>query len=428
MDVELATIGTFTNSGALVVRSGGALAARLGLDFLHQGVPRKELQAEWQPPVLCEPEWPFAPTKHESILCRLLASLDICSRERVVRQYDHEVKGRTVVKPFMGPTGQGPQDGAVLRLDFDSYAGLAVAHGICPRFGDIDPYAMSAGAFDEALRQIVGIGGRLPEATVGTPSVWSANDNFCMPDVVPHQERNPDGAYKLGRLVRMCQALYDCSTFFLVPMTSGKDSMKNDLRAGTTRISIPPTVLYSMVASIADVRRVVTTELKVEGDLIYQLGPTYDELGGSSVYRLFGVLGAHVPRVRLPSAKERYLRMAEAHERALFESCHDLSDGGLAVALVESAFGGPLGFEVRLPDVGLSLAAQLYAESHSRFVVSIRPERRTELEQLFGQDALPLGRAGGDRARILGPRGELLVDRPVRELLPIWSDALGGWA
>jgi phosphoribosylformylglycinamidine synthase len=427
MDVELSAIGHFDQSGTLAVRSGGALVALLDLGFLHDGVPRKELRAEWQRPALAEPAWPSSLDDHGAMLGRLLGSLDICSRERLIRQYDHEVKGRTIVKPLMGPTGKAPQDAAVLRLHFDSYAGLAIAHGIAPRYGDIDPYEMSAGAFDEAIRQLVGVGGRLPEARRGPTSVWSANDNFCMPDVELDEQRNSDGALKLGKLVRMCQALYDCSTFFLVPMTSGKDSMKNDLRSGESRISIPPTVLYSVVASIADVRQVTTTELKAEGDLLYQLGPTYDELGGSALYRLRGELGAKVPRLRMREAKERYLRMAEAHERGLFESCHDLSDGGLGVALCECAFGGPLGFEVTLPDVGLAPHVQLYAESHSRFIVSVRPERRGELEELFGEDAQRLGRVSGEGARILAPSGEPLVDRSIAELLQIWCDGLEGY-
>ncbi|MBI5542931.1 MAG: phosphoribosylformylglycinamidine synthase, partial [Deltaproteobacteria bacterium] len=396
LEVELSRIGRFTDTGMLEVRYQGKPVASLDLGFLHDGVPRKTLEAEWRRPRLTEPR--IAIQDHGEALLRLLGSLDICSREPVIRQYDHEVKGRTIVKPLMGRRGQAPQDAAVMRLDFDSWAGLAISHGIAPRYGDLDAYEMSAGAFDEAVRQIVAVGGRLPEPSRPF-GFWCANDNFCVPDSVFDPVGNPDGKYKLAQLVRMCQALYDLALFFGVPMTSGKDSMKNDLRAGGVKISVPPTVLYSMVARLDDVRRVVTSELKAEGDLLYLVGRTYDELGGSQLYRLFGELGANVPRVRKEEAKARYLRMGEAHERGLLESCHDLSDGGRAVALAEASFGG-VGFEVRLPRADLSATVQLYSESHSRFVVSVRPENRAALEALFGADATCLGTAGGDRLRI----------------------------
>ncbi len=164
-----------------------------------------------------------------------MGSLDICSRESVIRRYDHEVKGRTIVKPLMGPTGQAPQDAAVVRLGFDSWVGLAVAHGIAPRYADLDAYEMSAGAFDEALRQIIAVGGRLPDPSRPF-GFLCANDNFCVPDSVFDPAGNPDGKYKLAQLVRMCQALFDMAAFFGVPMTSGKDSMKNDLRADGVKI------------------------------------------------------------------------------------------------------------------------------------------------------------------------------------------------
>jgi phosphoribosylformylglycinamidine synthase len=423
MEVEVSSIGRFTGSGALLVRYRGQTVGQLDLAFLHDGVPRKTLDAEWKRPALHEPQR-LEIQDHGQTLLKLLGTLDICSREPVIRQYDHEVKGRTIVKPLMGRKGQAPQDAAVMRLDFDSWVGLAISHGIAPRYVDLDPYEMSAGAFDEAIRQIVAVGGRIPGHSTGSgqdqgPGFWCANDNFCVPDSVFDPVGNPDGKLKLAQLVRMCEALFDLSTFFGVPMTSGKDSMKNDLRADGVKISVPPTVLYSMVARLDDVRRVVTTELKAEGDLLYLVGETYDELGGSQLYRLFGELGVHVPRVRKEVARARYLRMATANERGLLESCHDLSDGGLVVALAEAAFGGGIGFDVTLPRADLSPLIQLYAESHSRFLVSVRPENREVFESAFGQDAALLGEAYGDRARIAG-----FFDVPVEALHEAWRRGL----
>jgi len=423
-EVEVTAIGRFTDSGALDVRYDGKPVARLSLDFLHEGAPRRTLEAEWRAPVAHEPALPAADAG--ALLLELLASFNICSREPVIRQYDHEVKGRTVVKPLMGPLGKAPQDAAVLRLGFDSYAGIAVSHGLCPRYGDLDAYEMAAGAFDEAVRQIVAVGGKLPELSSTEERFWSVNDNFCVPDSVYDPVGNPDGKYKLAQLVRMCEALYDMSTFFGVPMTSGKDSMKNDLRADGVKISVPPTVLFSAAAAVRDVRRTATSELKAAGDLVYQVGPTYDELGGSELYRLLGELGANVPRVRKEEAKARYLKMGEAHDRGMVESCHDLSDGGLAVALAEATFGG-VGCEIRLTRTDLSPLALLFAESHSRFLVSVRPENQRAFESLFGADCELLGRAGGERLRIEGP-GLAGIDVPLQELLAAWSKGLEGHA
>ena len=338
MEVELSDIGHFTDAGVLDVRFGGQPVAALSLEFLHEGVPRKTLLAEWTAPVLTEPTLPVS-LDYNDVLLRLLGSPNICSREAVIRQYDHEVKGRTIVKPLMGGTGQAPQDAAVVRFNFESWAGVAVSNGILPRYGDLDAYQMSAGAFDEGVRQIISVGGRLPNLSPRDGIFWSVNDNFCVPDSVYDPVSNPDGKLKLAKLVQMCQALRDACAAYCIPLTSGKDSMKNDFKADGVKISVPPTVLYSMTAKIEDVRQVVTSDFKQAGDVIYLLGETYDELGGSEFYQLDNTLGANVPRVRFEEAKALYVLVGEANEQQLIQSCHDLSDGGFAVALAECTFG-----------------------------------------------------------------------------------------
>jgi phosphoribosylformylglycinamidine synthase len=424
-EVEVTEIGWFTDEGVLDVRHGERRVACLDLDFLHDGVPRKHLVAEWRRPAVQEPRLPPI-EDHGEVLLRLLGGGNVCSREAVIRQYDHEVKGRTIVKPLMGPSGHAPQDAAVLRLHFDGWRGIAVSNGIAPRYGDIDAYAMSAGAFDEAVRQIIAVGGELPDPAAPGNRFWSVNDNFCVPDSAYDPETNPDGKYKLAQLVRMARALYDMSVYFNIPMTSGKDSMKNDFRAGGVKISVPPTILYSMVAALEDVRRVVTTEFKAPGDLICLLGATRDELGGSELYRLFGELGANVPRVRPAEARALYLRMGEAHRQGLFESAHDLSDGGLAVALAECCFGGELGCDVSLDLPGLAPHVALYSESHSRFLVSVRSENLQRLRGLFGECCLPLGRVTEAPRLRVAHRGRSLIDLPVGALFRAWDGGLGG--
>ncbi|MBC7449015.1 MAG: phosphoribosylformylglycinamidine synthase, partial [Hymenobacteraceae bacterium] len=374
MEVELTDIGHFTDDGVLAVSYAGQPVARLPLAFLHDSVPRKILEAEWgaalnegaalnQELRMKNEELAtsgnsslFIPHSSLSVseaLIALLGSLNICSREAVIRQYDHEVKGRTIVKPLMGATGQAPQDAAVVRFDFESWEGVAVSNGIIPRYGDLDAYQMSAGAFDEAVRQIVAVGGRLPNLSYGDGNFWSVNDNFCVPDSVYDPIANPDGKQKLAKLVQMCEALRDACLAYCIPLTSGKDSMKNDFKADGVKISVPPTVLYSMTAKMEDVRRAVTSDFQQADDVIYLLGETYNELGGSEYYALHGHLGTNVPKVNFFAAKALYVLVGEAHAARLLQNCHDLSDGGLAVALAECCFGYDHGAEITLPETAL---------------------------------------------------------------------------
>ncbi len=454
MEVELTDIGYFTSNGSLDVRFDGESVARIDMEFLHNGVPRKVLEAEWQKPAAQEPavesqesverfHLHFQPSssassiQHEKlaradngdgikismtkVLTYLLGSLNICSRESVIRQYDHEVKGRTIIKPLMGATGQAPQDAAVVRFNFESWEGVAVSNGILPRFGDLDAYHMSAGAFDEAVRQIVAVGGKLPNLSYGDGNFWSVNDNFCVPDSVYDPATNPDGKLKLAKLVRMCQALRDATAAYCIPLTSGKDSMKNDFKADGVKISVPPTVLYSMTAKIEDVRRTITSDFKQADDVVYLLGETYDELGGSEFYQLFGELGANVPKVRFEEAKALYTLMGEANEKGLIQSCHDLSDGGLAVGLAEATFGYGFGAEIELPE-GLPVHVQLFSESHSRFVATVAPEDVVAFEQHFGAHATRLGWVTQNGHLHVRQTGKTIISASTAALRQEWTN------
>ena len=421
MEVELTDIGHFTADGILDVRFDGAPVARLNMEFLHEGVPRKILEAEWTKLAAAEPQVP-AQADYTETLTQLLGSLNICSRESVIRQYDHEVKGRTIVKPLMGATGQAPQDAAVVRFNFESWEGVAVSNGIIPRYGDLDAYHMSAGAFDEGVRQIIAVGGKLPNLTPGDGIFWSVNDNFCVPDSVYDPISNPDGKQKLAKLVRMCEALRDATAAYCIPLTSGKDSMKNDFKADGVKISVPPTVLYSMTAKMEDVRRAVTSDFKQDDDVVYLLGETHDELGGSEFYALHGQLGANVPKVDFANAKELYILIGQANDQGLIQSCHDLSDGGLAVALAETTFGYGYGAEVELPAAGLPLATQLFSESHSRFLATVAPEDVVAFEQLLGGRATRLGRVTPDGQLTVRHAGQTVVSASTATLRAAWTN------
>jgi phosphoribosylformylglycinamidine synthase len=235
---------------------------------------------------------------------------------------------------------------------------------------------MVACAVDEAVRNTIAVGGSLDEL--------AGLDNFCWCDPVT-SEKNPDGAYKLAQLVRANQALYDVTTTYGVPCISGKDSMKNDYQIGDTKISIPPTLLFSTIGKIEDVRRTVTMDAKRPGDLVYVLGQTWKELGASEWYAMNGYVGNTVPKVDTARAKERYQALSGAIAAGLVASCHDCSDGGLGVALAETAFAGGLGMRVDLDRVpaenGMRDDEIFFSESQSRFVVTVSPDKAAAFEE-----------------------------------------------
>lgn len=423
-EVELTDIGYFTNSGNLHILYNNQTVALLDMHFLHEGVPLKTMLAQYTPPIFDEPNLPKQLDYNQTLL-QLLGSFNICSRENIIRQYDHEVKGKTIIKPLMGNKGKAPQDAAVVRMDFDNYEGIAISNGILPRYGDIDAYQMSAGAFDEAVRQIISVGGQLPNINENDGIFWSVNDNFCVPDSDYHPETNPDGKQKLAKLVQMCEALYDMAVAFAIPLTSGKDSMKNDFKADGIKISVPPTILYSMAAKINDVRRTITSEFKAPNDLIYQLGETYNELGASEFYHLFNAIGNNVPKIRPQQAKDLYLLVMEANKNGWIQSSHDLSDGGLAVTLAECCFGSNLGANIDVSVLGdMDTNVALFSESHSRFVVTVSPQHQQAFEQLMGNRAFCIGLVTQNPTLSISYQNQQLLHLNNQQMLMAWSNGL----
>ncbi|AMK10556.1 MAG: AIR synthase-related protein [Pseudodesulfovibrio sp.] len=377
MDVESTALGVFNDSGKYLVRYGDRMVTCLDMDFLHNGVPQMELKAVWKRPEVASDPVPVAEDQN-GLLKDMLGRLNICSKEYVVRQYDHEVQGKSAVKPMVGVVGDGPSDAGVIRPEYGSDRGLVVSHGICPQFSDFDTYWMMANAIDEAIRNAVAVGGDV--------SYMAGVDNFCWCDPV-QSESTPDGHYKLAQLVRANQALAHYCLGFGVPCVSGKDSMKNDYKGGGRKISIPPTVLFSVIGVIPDVNKCLTSDFKQPGDLIYALGLTRAELGGSEIADQLGFSNGRVPQVDLLSAKARYETVFKAAQEGLVSACHDCSDGGLGVTLAEMCIGGRLGADVDLslvPVLGeLNLTEVLYSESASRFVVSVPASARERFEELF---------------------------------------------
>ena len=420
MDVESTDLGHFTDSGYYHCLYQGKTVTWLSMDFLHDGVPQMVIPAIWTPPTLAEPQLP-ADFNVQSALLNLLGSLNICSKESVVRRYDHEVQAGTIVKPLTGVVNDGPSDAAVVRPLADSYVGTVIAHGICPRYSDIDTYQMMANAIDEGLRNYVAVGGKIDHV--------AGLDNFCWCDPVK-SEKTPDGEYKAAQLVRANQALYDYCVAYGVPLISGKDSMKNDYQIGETKISIPPTVLFSVIGKIDDVRLATTMDAKRAGDLVYLLGVTANELGASELYAQLGELGANLPQVDAVSALSRYRTLNVAQNAGLIASCHDLSDGGLAVALAETAFSGGLGISVDLSKVEtqgeLTPAQILFSESASRLLVTVHPENQGRFSTLFArQSCALLGEVTTTtQLQVIGTDKVSLIAASLDELKAAWQAPL----
>jgi len=373
-EVEVTDLGEFTDSGLFECFYAGRRVAALDMEFLHNGVPVMDLEAQLDP----------VPARSETLqdtedltpdLLGVLGRFNVCSKEAFVRMYDHEVLGQSVLKQFQGAAHDGPGDAAVIRPVPGSARGLAIACGICPKYSDLDAYAMTAAAVDEAVRNLLCVGAKL-----GT---IAGLDNFCWPDPV-QSEKTPDGRHKLAQLVRSCEALHEICLAYGIPLISGKDSMKNDYKIGDTKISIPPTILFTAAGIVPDVTQCVSMDAKSPGDFVYVLGETRNEMGGSEYLGLRGEIGNTPPRVDAGRALVLYRALSAAMDKGVVASCHDVSDGGLAVALAETALAGRLGMDIDLAPLGIENdVIALFSESQSRFVVTI-PERQAAMfEQLF---------------------------------------------
>jgi phosphoribosylformylglycinamidine synthase len=413
-DVEASVIGEFTDDRRLRLFYEGNLVADLSMEFLHGGLPQLELEALWRRPHHAEPDFP-PPEDLGEALKQVLGSWNVCSKEWVIRQYDHEVQGGSVLKPLVGKDNDGPGDAAIIRPLLDSDRGVIVSNGINPRYGNIDPYWMAASAIDEALRQIIAVGGDLKQVAL--------LDNFCWGDT-----RRPE---MLGALVRAAQACHDMALAYGTPFISGKDSLNNEFEYEGRRTAIPHTLLISAIGIMADTTRAVSMDLKRPGDLLYLVGETGNEVGGSAYLATWGLVGNSVPRVDAPRARALMERLSAATGRGLVGACHDLSDGGLGAALAEMAFAGGLGAKVRLEDVPLAEPVQrddfiLFSESNSRFVVEVSPEHRAAFEDLMAGAAVAVIGEVTDSGvlEVQGRDGHRLVTEPIADLKEAWQRPL----
>jgi phosphoribosylformylglycinamidine synthase len=345
--VEATVIGTFVPTGRLNLKYNGQQVGDLTMAFLHDGRPPVVRDAVYAPPAV----QPLAPrddslemvasrgniTAQTAVLLKILGSLNVCSKQWVIRQYDHEVQGGSVIKPLTGVCNDGPSDAAVVRPVLTSRQGIVVSCGMNPCYGDFDTYWMAASAIDEALRNCVAVG--------ADPSRIAILDNFCW--------GTTDRPETLGSLVRAALACHDMALAFGSPFISGKDSLNNEFRplGAKEPISIPSSLLISAMGQVEDVAQCVTMDLKKAGNVLYMVGLTKDELGGSHYAIVEELSGGDVPKVDPPVAKKTFALLHQAIKAGLVRACHDLSEGGLAVAAAEMAFAGGLGAKISLANV-----------------------------------------------------------------------------
>ena len=424
--VEATVLGRFVQTGRLQLKYEDQVVADLVMDFLHNGRPPVVREAVYEPALDSSLTLP-SQIDHAATLTKILGSLNVASKHWIIRQYDHEVQGGSVIKPLVGVQEDGPGDAAVIRPVLSSRRALAISCGMNPYYGDLDTSAMAASAIDEAVRNCVAVG--------ADPARIAILDNFCW--------GNTERPETLGSLVRAAIACYEVALEFETPFISGKDSLNNefayrDADGRRCEIVIPPTLLISALGQVDDAGKCVTMDFKRPGDRIYQVGLTLDELGGSHFALVHELNGGQVPQLDAPRAKSIYRALHGAISEGLVRACHDLSEGGLAVALAEMAFAGGCGAQVDLHRVPCQLESTqslkritqlLFAESNSRLLCEVPPEEAEQFEQRFGD--LPcrmIGEVTAAKTLVVnegeGPQKTEIICAPIEALKSAWQTPL----
>jgi len=412
--VEATVIGTFNDSGRCIVNQNGKKLMDIDMGFLHDGLPKKVLQTKEMASSLKKPDFPNPPNLSRTMLS-MLSRLNICSKEFVSAQYDHEVQGSSVLKPLQGK-GRVNAEAGVVKPSLESRKGIAVSHSLYPGYGDIDTYWMAACAIDSAVKNLVASGANLENIAL--------LDNFCW-----CSSNEPE---RLWQLKKAAQACYDFATVYGTPFISGKDSMFNDFKgfdenSKPLKVSVPPTLLISSLGIVQDIKKCVSMDAKLEKDLIYVLGQTKSELGASEYYRMQAegkdkkaILG-QVPKVDSKKAKQLYNALSAAIDKGLVASCQAVGLGGLAVAIAKKCIAGRLGAKIdlqKVPSQGIERNdSLLFSESQSRLVVTIAQENKKAFEQAMeGSDFAEVGVITGDKLLITGLNGKEVVSCTLADL------------
>jgi len=425
-DVESTVIGEYTNSGKLHILFNGQTCAYVDMDLLTAGFPKWSFDAEWRSPSMrgfCEPVIQ-PPDDFSQMVLDILERPNICSKEWISRQYDHEVQGTSIIKPLIGEDRDVPGDASVISPVLGIKKGLAFAQAIIPMYSKIDAYHMTACTIDEATRRLI--------ATGASSDHIGGVDNYCWPNIQYHETDNPDGKFKAAQLVRSCQALKDICEAYEIPLLSGKDSMYVDGHlpgkyGERHKISALETLQFSAVGHINDINKCMTADFKNPGDIIYIVGETRDELGASEYYEHLGYIGCNVPKVDAQTFFPMYKALENCIHKGLLSSVHGIYRGGIAIHLAMCAMAGNMGIVVhseKIPcSTNLSDDKRLFSESSGRFIVSIPSANKNDFEKsIQGYPFNCIGKVSdADVFQIQGISGNVIVDLLLSEMKTVWK-------
>jgi phosphoribosylformylglycinamidine synthase subunit PurSL len=403
-EIEAGAFGKLLPGSELSLRKRDEKLGKIDLNFLfNPPLPKLEARVAQPSKSARQREATFSDLSND--LLNLLRQPNIASKEALVRTYDFEVQGNTVLKPFQYPY-PGPNDAAVLKPLANSERGIAISCGLNPKLGVIDPYWMAASAIDEAIRNNIAVGGRR----------ISLLDNFAW--------GNPEHPENLGSLIRSAEACYDIAKGFETPFISGKDSLYNETPLG----DIAPTLLITALGIIPEISRCVSADFKEVGDSIYLIGQTRLELAGSEYHRLKKIRDGHVPKLDVREASGLYKMMNRVLDQTYIRACHDLSDGGLGVAIAEMSIGNALGADVKLPLLSsadekrqMSPSEVLFSESNARFLVEIQRGEEDKFEKMM--KGFPFSRIGSvlkGKVSIRNHDGRRLLELPIVDCFRAW--------
>jgi phosphoribosylformylglycinamidine synthase len=357
-DTELTDIGVFTGNGRLTVRYDANVVVNMDNDFLHEGIPQRQLRAIIENSIFDTRIFEYRISNIKENLLALLSSPNIASKASVIRIYDHEVQGGTVVKPLTGIEADAPSDATVIKpIGTKGRKGIVLSNGVNPEYGKRDAYKMAWSVMDEAIRNAVAVG--------ADPERIAVLDNFCWGD--------PLCPETLGSLVEACRGCHDAALFYGTPFISGKDSLNNEyLGADGLRHAVPPTLLISAIGIVQDVNQSITMDLKEAGNIIYLVGE-------------FSTEQISVPDVPAPTPQV-YRALHTAITNGLGKSAHDVGEGGLALSAAEMCIGGRLGMDLNIE------ASAVFTEVNGCLLVEVSPANTAAFENQF--TSLPFKKIG----------------------------------
>lgn len=404
-NVEATVLGHFDGSNKLKVKFGDQTVADLDYEFLKDGLPQRVMKAHHERKVFEERELDW-PKNWVETLKKVMSHGNVCSKEPIVRQYDHGVQGTNALPPFSGVNHDGPNDAIVITPILGKPYGMVVSHGLNPILNRIDPYWGSVWATVEAMANYVAVGGDPKSALLINNYIWPFPDEEAM-----------------GSLDKSVDAVVDCMNALQRPVISGKDSLSSTYRGKDgTVIKIPPVLCISVFGRIPDVEKTVTSDIKKTGSTLFLVGKLDKNMGGSTYYDINGIVGNEVPKVDLEILPKILSSVHSAVKSGEVLACHDVSEGGVIGAVSEMCFGGDCGVVLNL-EASESLDKFLFNETAGCFVVEVENEEKAN--GLFkGIPHMTLGKTQAKKTIEVLADGLEVFSVPTDELKQAWQEPL----